>query len=189
MSNGGWKNMRMKGKRMFHERGKEGIVMASTQEKGKKKDNASIGDAGAHYIAFRLAAMGYAVGLTTHGTRAIDLVVANPGTGKSVTIQTKTMRNALYKQREGPCHHWWAGKPRQEHETFFYAFVDLREEQGEHTETPEKPKMPDVYIVPSDDVKSLLYPRQAERGWYAIEKEEDYKKYKEKWDAIESELE
>jgi len=67
------------------------------------KDKALTGATGAYYVGFRLSALGYAVGLTTHGTRAIDMFVANPETGKSITIQTKTMFNAFVRSRKwGP---------------------------------------------------------------------------------------
>ncbi|MFC2017640.1 hypothetical protein ACFLUD_04470, partial [Chloroflexota bacterium] len=59
------------------------------------KDKALTGAAGEYYVAFRLAAKGYAVGLTPRGTISIDLIVANPTTGKSITIQTKTMMKAF----------------------------------------------------------------------------------------------
>jgi len=59
------------------------------------RDRALTGAAGEHYMAFWLAAMGYAVGLTTRGTRIVDMVVANLDNGKSITIDTKTMRKAF----------------------------------------------------------------------------------------------
>ena len=95
-----------------------------------KKDKALTGAAGAYYVGFRLSAMGYAVGLTTHGTRAIDMFVANPDTRKSVTIQTKTMRKASVQSKtEGLYWNWPVGKSRPKaHETFFYAFVDLKDD-------------------------------------------------------------
>ncbi len=63
------------------------------------KDRALTGAAGEHYVAFRLTAMGYAVGLTTRGTRTVDMVVANPDTGKSVSIDTKTMKKAFGRSK------------------------------------------------------------------------------------------
>ena len=64
------------------------------------KDKALTGAAGAYYVGFRLSALEYAVGLTTHGTSAIDMFVANPDTGKSITIQSKTMLNALVQSKK-----------------------------------------------------------------------------------------
>ena len=69
------------------------------------RDRALTGAAGEYYIAFRLVAEGYAVGLTPRGMRSIDLVVANPDTGKSITIQTKTMLNAFVMRKDGS--YWW----------------------------------------------------------------------------------
>ena len=68
------------------------------------KDKVFIGAAGAYYVGFRLSASGYTAGLTTCGTKAIDMFVANRDTGKSITIQTKTMLNAFVRSRKwGPC--------------------------------------------------------------------------------------
>ncbi len=71
------------------------------------KDKPLTGAAGAYYVGFRLSALGYAVGLTTYGTKAIDLFVAKPDTLKSVTIQTKTMFNALRTWKDGTCIWYW----------------------------------------------------------------------------------
>jgi hypothetical protein len=60
------------------------------------EDKNLIGVAGQYYVAFRLATRGYAVGITPRGTTSIDLIVADPKTGNSVTIQTKTARKAKY---------------------------------------------------------------------------------------------
>ena len=72
----------------------------ATQEK------ALTGAAGAYYVAFQLSTRGYAVGLTTYGTRAIDMLVANPETGKSITIQSKTMSNAFVCSKKWNSS-WW----------------------------------------------------------------------------------
>ena len=107
------------------------------------KDRALIGAAGEHYVAFRLAAMGYAVGLTTRGTRTVDMLIANPDTGKSVTIDAKTMQRA-FERSSHDC--WWkwrmgiAAYKKPIHDDFFYVLVDLKGD-------PAQP--PDVFIVPS----------------------------------------
>jgi len=77
------------------------------------KDKALTGAAGAYYVAFRLTAMGCAVGLTAYGTRSIDLVVANPDTGKSITIQTKTGKDAfVHSKKYRPYWKWPVAKSR-----------------------------------------------------------------------------
>jgi len=150
------------------------------------KDRALTGAAGEHYIAFRLAAMGYAVGLTTRGTRAVDMVVANPDNGKSVTIDVKTMRKAF--QRSGTdC--WWKWRmgikayEKAVHEDFFYALVDLK---GDPTQTP------DVFVVPSKELHRLLEPHpegvdpasgKLTDVWCVIYNK-DAPTYRDKWDTI-----
>lgn len=112
------------------------------------KDKALTEAAGEYYVAFRLAAEACAVGLTDHGTRAIDIVVANPDTEKSITIQSKTMRNALGRSATESWWKWRVGTSRRPaHEGFFYAFVNLKDDPSE---------TPDVFIVPSGQLMSLL---------------------------------
>lgn len=124
------------------------------QNNGTKmsKDRALTGAAGEHYIAFRLAAMGYAVGLTTRGTRTVDMVVANPDTGKAITIDTKTVKKAA--ERSGTdC--WWKWRmgirafKKPIHDDFFYALVDLKDDPT---------KTPDVFIVPCKELGRFLEP-------------------------------
>jgi len=142
------------------------------------KDNALTGAAGAYYVAFRLTAQGYAVGLTTHGTRSIDMVVANPDTGKSITIQTKTMREAFMQSRKwGPYWKWRVStKPSvyPKDNAFFYTFVDLADDRPEKT--------PDVFIVPSIQLEPLVekYPRD----YWCVIYEKDREKYLDRWDVI-----
>jgi hypothetical protein len=143
------------------------------------RDKALTGAAGAYYIGFRLSALGYAVGLTTHGTRAIDLFVANPDTGKSITIQTKTMGKAFVQSKKyGPYWKWPVGKtPPSPYHTFFYAFVDLRDDPSQ---------TPDVFIVPSVRLDSLL---EKFPNWYWCTIEEDNApEYKNRWDIIKDAL-
>ena len=107
------------------------------------------GAAGEYYIAFRLSALGYAIGLTPRGTRAADLLASNPETGKSIIIQTKTMMKASVKNRKrGPYWHWRLGSSRPKpQDTFYYTFVDLKG-------SPEEP--PDVFIIPSKKITEAL---------------------------------
>ena len=141
------------------------------------KDKVLTGAAGAYYIGFRLSALGYAVGLTTHGTRAIDMFVANPDTGKSITIQTKTMLKDAFR-RSGKYGNYWCwpvGKsPQKADETFFYVFVDLRGDPSNKT--------PHVFIVPSVVLAPLL---EDNKGWFwccIYEKDQD--SYLERWNVI-----
>ena len=150
------------------------------------RDRTLTGAAGEHYIAFRLAAMGYAVGLTTRGTRTVDMVVANPDNGKSITIDTKTMQKA-FGRSESDC--WWKWRmgirayEKPIHEDFFYALVDLK---GDPTETPA------VFIVPSKELNRFLEPYpigvspasgKLTDVWCVIYSK-DASTYRDKWDTI-----
>jgi len=148
------------------------------------RDKALTGAAGEYYVAFRLAAEGCAVGLTAHGTRAIDIVVANPDTGRSVTIQSKTMRNALGQSATESWWKWRVGSSRRPaHENFFYAFVNLKDDPSE---------TPDVFIVPSGQLISLLEEYKGKSGqvvdtWCVIY-DKDAEKYRNRWDIIRNAL-
>ncbi len=109
------------------------------------KDNALIGAAGEYYVAFRVLAMRYAVALTPRGTTSIDMIVSNHETGKSIMIQTKTMEKAFVRSKD--LWNWRVGKPRKPNESFFYVFVDLKNDSSQ---------TPDVFIVPSGKLHSLL---------------------------------
>ena len=139
------------------------------------KDKALTGAAGEYYVAFRLAAEGYAVGLTPSRTMSIDLIATNPKTGKSITIQTKTGWEASHGSGAESWWKWPVGKPRQPQKTFFYAFVDLKNDPS---------KTPDVFIVPSEEVTPPLLQEYRVGSWLVIEDEEDVLKYRDGWKII-----
>ena len=111
-------------------------------------DRALTGAAGDYFIAFRLSEMGYAVGLTATGTKSVDLVVANPNTGKSIAIQCKTATNAFVKSKKyGNYWKWRLGTgPKPTNDDFFYALIDLK---GGH------PEIPDVFLVASTKLQEI----------------------------------
>jgi hypothetical protein len=151
------------------------------------KDKVITGAAGAYYVAFQLSAQGYAVGLTTYGTKAIDLFVAKPDTLKSITVQTKTM----FKDASQPWGWKWQVGINVIHRlvstSYFYAFVDLKGDLSQ---------IPDVFIVPSRRLRNLLNPfpvgvdldsPKVTSVWCNIQKD-DAPKYKNRWDVIEDAL-
>ena len=146
------------------------------------KQKALTGAAGEYYLAYRLAAEGYAVGLTPRGTMSVDLIVANPDTGKSITIQTKTGSDAFVPSKKyGPYWKWRTGKPQKPQETLFYAFIDLKDDPSQ---------APDVFIVSSSDLTPPLlevYPESGEpRDFWCVIYERDREKYS--WDVIKAAL-
>ena len=142
------------------------------------------GAAGEYYVAFRLAAMGYAVGLTTRGVSTIDLIVANVKTSKSITIQTKTMLNAFTGSKRDN-EYWWkwrmgiSVKPVED--TFFFTFVDMKGDAA---------NVPDVFIVSSIKVSGLFDEYKNDKGelvdrWVGITKgSKEEVKYKNRWDVF-----
>ena len=149
-------------------------------ETARTKDKALTGAAGEYYVAFRLSEEGYAIGLSIHGARAIDIMASNPDSGKSVAIQVKTMRGAFVQSKKyGPYWKWRVGKSLPEaHESFFYAFVNLKEDPLQR---------PEVFLVPSNMLEPLLerFPKTGliRDVWCGIEKK-DSRKYLERWDII-----
>jgi len=103
------------------------------------------------------------------------MFVANPDTGKSITIQTKTMLNALVQSKTwGLYWKWRVGtRRRPAHEAFFYTFVDLKNDPSQ---------TPDVFIVPSSELPHLLE-EYTNDTWCVIE-EKNAGKYKNCWDVI-----
>jgi hypothetical protein len=149
-------------------------------------DKALVGVAGEYYIAFRLSAMGYHVGLTAPGARAVDLLVSKPETGKSITIQAKTMQQSLSPiKKYGPFWKWRVGTSRiNPREMFYYLFVDLRDDLS---------TAPDVFIVPSLRLEKPLleeYPQSGPpfRDAWCVISDKDKGAYLNRWDIIEGAL-
>ncbi len=151
------------------------------------RDKVLTGAAGAYYVAFQLSAQGYAVGLTTYGTKAIDLFVAKPDTLKSVTVQVKTASKAFVSSKKGwTGWNWQAGINvihRLVSTSYFYAFVDLKGNLSE---------IPDVFIVPSCKLRNLLEPfpigldldsPKVTSVWCVID-EEAAPRYRNHWNVI-----
>jgi hypothetical protein len=157
-----------------------------------KASKALVGNAGEHYVAIQLSRRGYAVGLTARGIEGIDLLAANNETGKTITIQVKTMKieARVDSPKYGLYWKWRIGKlaDAQPHKNLFLAFVDLR---GSPDQTS---KHPDVFIVPSVKLSSLVekFPKPPKHGppwdnWCNIMKK-DAPKYKNRWKLIEAAL-
>ena len=146
-------------------------------------DKALTGAAGEHYVAFRLSALGYPIGLTTRGTRAADLLASNPETGKSIIVQIKTMRNAFAENKKsGSYWHWRISSSRPKpKDTLYYVFVDLKDDAQ---------KSPDVFIIPSLKIKPPLLVEYTNYIGIAIyERDKKAKKaYFNRWDIIEEAL-
>jgi hypothetical protein len=147
------------------------------------------GCAGEHFVAYRLSAMGYVVALTRSGSPSVDLMVGTPDGKKAVTIQVKTATEASYTHKRNPEKDYWTwrvgtkakepgGKPP------FYAFVDLRAGEEEPSKfSKSKQAMPDVFIIPADEVANTCQKQEVSEGWFWRERK-DMEKWHEAWDLI-----
>ncbi len=145
-----------------------------------------------HYVAFQLSSRGYAVGLTAPGVKGVDLLAADAETGKSISIQVKTMMKDAHVDPGKPAERWkWRmGKQLAEghrHRDFFLAFVDLR---GGPPAAPDASWDPDVFIVPSASLEKFVWPYPETRPrdfWFVMPVKDSYK-YRNRWDQIEKAL-
>jgi hypothetical protein len=124
--------------------------------------------------------MGYIVALTRMGTPYIDLMVATPN-GKILAIQVKTGKNAYHKARNPKDNRWYwqcNGKVNRA-KTLLYAFVDLKRDDP-------KSKTPDVFIVPSIDIKHSDFSDSGKGRWFILMEKTDEKKrwHKNDWHLI-----
>lgn len=151
----------------------------------KMRTTAITGTAGEHYVAYRLARMGYLPALTRGGSPSVDILVANQtGTGTlGIQVKTSTWAWYQYKRDKQKPNFWnWDVNPKAttlKGDRLFYAFVDLRDDPKDHQE-------PVVFIVPSKDVTELVKKKHTRKMFWIYEADEQ--KYKERWDYIEAVL-
>jgi len=147
-----------------------------------KKSGIPVAAAGEHYVAFRLSAMGYSVGLTRGGSQGVDLLVTDSRGAMPVAIQVKTSSSAWREYKTKPeNNHWeWPVSAKVTEligESLFYAFVDLKAGDGR----------PDVYIVPSAEIA-----RRFKAGKWTMETvwlmPAERTKYLDAWSCITSRL-
>ena len=152
------------------------------------KDKALVGAAGVHHVAFQLSARGYAIAVTTPGVEAIDLLAANPKTGKAIAIQVKTTTDAHVNSRKwGPYSKWRITTDLatpSPHSNLLLALVDLH---GGPQATP------DVFIVPlnalSPPIEVESYPQVGPpRDFWCSIYDKDATNYKNRWDIVEAAL-
>lgn len=110
------------------------------------------GAAGEHYVAFRLAQMGFVVALPRGGSPAVDLLASSVDGTKTITVQVKTTEWALRERGRGETrrpHHMEFPLGHQAAELaaerFVYVFVELRGREPNST--------PVAYVVPSAEIK------------------------------------
>jgi hypothetical protein len=102
------------------------------------------GSAGVYFVASRLNATGYHVGITLGSVPTVDLLVSSQNGKSSVCLQVKTSASAMRTRGRGddkaPHHYEWDigwGCAHLNRPDLFFALVDLREYEG----------LPEVFIL------------------------------------------
>ena len=93
-----------------------------------------VGAAGQFYLSYGLAVREINASLTLENAPSVDVLASSPDGCYSLSFQVKTTRKAHRRSRHGSEGYEWdvgasvIGKHR---ESFWYAFIDLQENQGE----------------------------------------------------------
>lgn len=142
------------------------------------------GIAGEYFVAAELSLRGFIASISLRNTKGIDIVVADPNSHNSLTIQVKTEQNSSKK---------WALNKKAENNSsknFFYVFVNLNNGK----------KPPSYHIVPSTIVSE--YCKISHEKWLSTPGRNGQKhndndirnfkdledKYLEKWSTLEKTL-
>ncbi len=118
-------------------------------------------------------------------------MAGNGETGKSISIQVKTMTDAHVDMGK-PAERWkWhVGKQLAEgarHKALFVLFVNLR---GGPPVADDSSWDPEVFILPSTRLDNYVwgYPEKSPRDFWFVIPVKDAYKYRNKWDLIENAL-
>jgi len=112
-----------------------------------------VGAAGPFYLAYDLALRGINAGLTLRNAPSADVLASSADGRFSLSSQVKTSRYAYRHNRYGhEGFEWHAGASAigKHSESFFYAFIDLQEDNENWS--------PLVYFVPSRWVAEFVKP-------------------------------
>jgi len=93
------------------------------------------------YVASQLFRLGHTVTITLGHTKEIDLIVVHSD-GRTITIDVKGLKNTTN----------WPINPKLEKEDHFFVLVSYLNKFGDLNIHP------DVFVVPSLEIKSLLTP-------------------------------
>lgn len=139
-----------------------------------------IGEAGEHFVAYKLARRNLYVGLTLGNMPNIDLFISKDGL-KNISLQVKTSQGAYRNRRYGSEGYEWdvnASVIGRHSKDFWYAFVDFKWKEDEE---------PDVYIIPSLWVAEFVKPDFSRKMYFLPKAAADLTRNK--WELIEKVLE
>jgi hypothetical protein len=138
-----------------------------------------VGSAGQYCLAYCLTVRGFHAAITLGNVPDVDIVVANAGGSRLLSVQVKTSRWAYRPNRYGyELREWDVGASAvgRSAEGLWYAFIDLQEESPDRRE-------PLVFFVPSLWVGNFVK-QDWSRKMYML-RSELWQDCKERWDRIE----
>ena len=135
--------------------------------------NKLLGDAGEHYVAYRLAMLGINPALLSTNSKGADILATNTGKNVvSIQVKTSSGRNAPMQ--------WDLGKHRPDpSEIFFYIFLNLWDD---HTREIECFIVPSNYIADENNVNW-----STSRPQFKLSKK-NKADFLNRWDLIEAQL-
>ncbi len=143
-------------------------------------DTKFVGEAGEHFVAYKLTLRSLNVGLTLGNAPNIDIILCRNDGLKSISLQVKTSQGAYRKKRYGYEGYEWnvSSKVIGLHSlNFWYIFVDFK--WNFHEE-------PDVFIVPSRWVSEFVKPEFSRYMYFLPIKAAE--KIKNNWEILDAVL-
>ena len=135
------------------------------------------GAAGQFHVARELALRGINAALTIGNAPSVDVIASSSDGSRALSFQVKTSRSAYRAKRYGHEGFEWdvgASVIGKHSETFWYAFVDLREEDGICS--------PRTYLVPSRWVAEFVKPDWSRYMYFLPSSASDLTA--ERWDLV-----
>ncbi len=139
------------------------------------------GTAGQFYVAYGLSVRGVNAAITLGNAPSVDLMASSSNGKRTFSIQVKTSRNAYRRRRYGHEGFEWdvnKGVIGKQDESFWYAFVDLQEN--------DRAWSPSVFFVPSLWVANFVKPDWSRFMYFLPKTAEDITL--ERWDILEGYL-
>ena len=136
-----------------------------------------VGTAGQFFVAYNLSVRQINAAITLGNAPSVDIMASSSDGKRTISIQVKTSRNAYRQNHYGEEGYEWdvnKGVIGKYHESFWYALVDLRQED----ETCD----PEVFFVPSRWIAEFVKPDWSRYMYFLpmTAKELTY----ERWDLI-----
>ena len=150
-----------------------------------ERPTALTGTAGVYFVASRLAFEGFHAAVTFGNAPFVDVLASLPDGSATAALQVKTTHWAMRTRGRGDAkaaHHyeWDIGHKtaKLSHPDLFLALVDLR----------GMVELPDVYVVPSDQVSNWFRPLGDLKRYRYHPLIEEVEPFKNRWDILRAHL-